>query len=216
MQPQRTGRLWWRVAGLAAVLAAAAFAAWGVFGPHGGAYGANGPLFIGSYGIDGDHSDGKQPMGIIIPISSKAHATIVIDGIRLIGGAGYPPPRSFALRVIANTQCAGAMPLRRTAHALVLDGCGAHDLGPLISHRVHFSTYQSEAVAEVWPPRLRNCWVLTHVAVRYHIGAQHFSANYPDATVTCEGIANTIERTIMQQAADEAIRPTPGGPTHAR
>ncbi|HEX9034633.1 MAG TPA: hypothetical protein VF834_22545 [Streptosporangiaceae bacterium] len=206
MEPQRAGRLWWRLACIAGVLAMAAFAAWGAFGAHGGAYGVNGPLFIGSYGLDGGPGNGKQPLGIIIPISSKAHATILIDGIRLIGGVGYPPPRPFALRVIAYNQCAGAWPLRRTGHTLVLDGCGAHDLGPLISHRVHFGTYQSEMVAEVWPPRPRSCWVLTHVAVRFHIGAQHFSAIYPDATVTCEGIATTIERTIMQQAAEEAVR----------
>ena len=206
MQPERTGRLWWQVTGIAAVLVAAAFAAWGAFGPRGAVSGGNGPLFIGSYGIDSGPGDGKQPMGIIVPISSKAHATIVIDGIRLIGGAGYPAPRPFALRVIAYTQCAGVWPLRRTGRGLVLDGCGALDLGTLIGHRVHFGTYQSEAVAEVWPPGPRNCWVLTHVAVRYHIGAQRFSAIYPAPMVTCEGIATTIERRIMLQAAEAAFR----------
>jgi hypothetical protein len=91
VEPRRAGRLGWRVAGIAAVLAAAAFAAWGAFGPR-AVSGGNGPLFIGSYGLDSGPGNGKQPMGLIIPISSKAHATVVIDGIRLIGGAGYPAP----------------------------------------------------------------------------------------------------------------------------
>jgi hypothetical protein len=167
-------------------------------------------LFIGSYGLDSGPGNGKQPMGLIIPINSKAHARIVIDGIRLIGGAGYPAPRSFALRVIAYNQCAGVWPLRRTTHGLVLDGCGAQDLGPLVGHRVHWTgprtVDQSEAVAEVWPPGPRNCWVLTHVAVRYHIGAQRFSAIYPAPMVTCAGIERTIEQNIMEQAAQEAFR----------
>ena len=47
--------------------------------------------------------------------------------------------------------------------------------------------------------------MLTHVAVRYHIGAQRFSAIYPAPMVTCEGIATTIERTVMQQAAEVAF-----------
>jgi hypothetical protein len=208
VEPRRAGRLGWRVVGIAAVLAAAAFAAWGAFGPR-AASGGDGPLFIGSYGIDSGPGNGKQPMGLIIPISSKAHETIVIDGIRLIGGAGYRAPRSFALRVIAYNQCAGVWPLRRTGHGLVLDGCGAQDLGPLVGHRVHWTgpgtVDRSEAVAEVWPPGPTNCWVLTHVAVRYHIGAQRFSAIYPAAMVTCEGIDRTIEQNIMQQAAQEAL-----------
>src|SRR5229473_491475 len=70
VEPRRAGRLWWRVAGIAAVLAAAAFAAWGAFSPR-AVSGGNGPLFIGSYGLDGGPGNGKQPMGLIIPISSK-------------------------------------------------------------------------------------------------------------------------------------------------
>jgi len=189
------------------VLAAAAFVAWAAFGPR--AVSGNGPLFIGSYGLDSGPGNGKQPMGLIIPISSKAHGTIVIDRVRLIGGAGYPAPRSFALRVIAYTQCAGVWPLRRSGHGLVLDGCGAQDLGPLVGHRVHWSgpgtVDQTEAVAEVRPPGPRNCWVLTRVAVRYHIGAQRFSATYPAAMVTCAGIGRTIEQNIMDRAGQEAV-----------
>jgi hypothetical protein len=201
--------MWWRVGGIAAMLAAAAFAAWAAFGPRAVSSG-NGPLFIGSYGIDSGPGNGKRSMGLIIPISSKAHATIVIDRVRLIGGAGYPAPRSFAVRVIAYTQCAGLWPLRQTDHGLVLDGCNAQDLGPLVGHRVRWTgpgtVDQTEAVAEVLPPGPRNCWVLTHVAVHYHIGAQRFSAIYPAPMVTCAGIGRTIEQNIMDQAALEAFR----------
>ena len=201
--PQLVGRLWWRAVGVA-VLAAAGFAGWGLFAVGGGPSRGNGPLFMGSYGLDGG-PDGK-PVGIIIPIISAAHATIVIDGIRLIGGAGYPAPRPFALRVIGYTQCAGAWPLRRTERGLVLDGCGVPDLGPLIGHRVHWSgtLAQSEAVAEVGPPRPRNCWVLTHVGVRYHVGTQRFSAIYPDAMVTCTDVALPIVHDVMWDAAKAA------------
>jgi hypothetical protein len=195
LEPQMAGRLWWRVAGITAVLVAAAFAAWGTFGLR-SASGGNGPLFIGSYGLDSGPGDGKQPMGLIIPITSTAHATIVIGGIRLIGGASYPAPRPFALRVIDYNQCAGVWPLRRTGRGLVLDGCAAHDLGTLIGHRVRWSgggtVHQSEAVAEVWPPRSRSCWVLTHVAVRYHIGPEHFSARKPFADVRRSGACDPL------------------------
>lgn len=209
MEPRRTGRLKWRAVGIAAVLAAAALAAWAAFGPR-AVSGGNSPLFIGSYGLDSGPGSGKQPMGLIIPITSKAHSTIVIDRVRLIGGAGYPAPQPFALRVIAYTQCAGVWPLRRTGHGLVLDGCGTQDLGPLVGHRVHRTgpgiVDQTEAVAEVGPPGPRNCWVLTRVAVRYHVGTQRFSAIYPAAMVTCAGVGRAIEQNIMEQAAQEAVR----------
>jgi hypothetical protein len=199
--------LWWRVGGIAAVLAAVAIVSWVAFGPR-AVSGGNGPLFIGSYALDSGPGNGKQPMGLIIPISSKAHATIVIDRVRLIGGAGYPAPRSFALRVIAYTQCSGVWPLRRTGHGLMLDGCGTEDLGPLVGHRVHRTgpgtADLTEAVAEVLPPGPRNCWVLTRVAVRYHIGSQRFSAIYPAAMVTCSGIGRAIQQNIEEQAYQEA------------
>src|SRR5258706_9962092 len=73
------------------------------------------------------------------PILSSSHSTVVIDGIQLVGGAGYPAPRPFALRVIDYNQCAGPWPLRRTRLGLVLDGCNAYDLGPLVGHQVHWS-----------------------------------------------------------------------------
>ncbi|HEX7996271.1 MAG TPA: hypothetical protein VF506_20320 [Streptosporangiaceae bacterium] len=201
--------MWWRLGGIAAVLACVAIASWVAFGPRAASSG-NGPLFIGSYGLAGGPDNQKQPVGFIIPIISKARATIVIDRVRLIGGAGYPAPRSFALRVIAYTQCSGVWPMRRTGRGLVLDGCGAEDLGPLVGHRVHRTGHgtadRTEAVAEVRPPGPRNCWVLTRVAVRYHIGAQRFSAIYPATMVTCTGIGLTIEQNIMDRAAQEAFR----------
>ncbi len=193
----------WIAGGAAILLAAAAFLIWGQLG--GGSPPGNGPLFMGSYGLDGGPGDGREQIGIIIPVLSSSHSTVLIDGIRLVGGAGYPAPRPFALRVIDYNQCAGAWPLRRTRHGLVLDGCSAYDLGPLVGHHVHWSggEEQSEAVAEVSPPGPRSCWVLTALVVRYHVGGVRYRGTYPDAMVTCRGLAHSREWAVMEQAAAE-------------
>lgn len=198
----------WVAGGAAILLAAVAVLIWGPPGIGRSSPSSSGPLFMGSYGLDSGPGDGREPIGIIIPILSSGHATIVIDGIRLIGGAGYPAPRPFALRVIDQNQCAGALPLRRTRHELVLDGCNAYDLGPLIGHQVRWSGgyARSEAVAEVSPPQPHNCWVLTALVVRYHIGSVRYRATYPDAMVTCRGMARQEEWNIMTEAADERPR----------
>ena len=53
------------------------------------------------------------PGALVTEASSEPHTMLLdtpdwaegqIDGIRLIGGAGYPAPRFFALRVMAQTQ----------------------------------------------------------------------------------------------------------------
>ena len=192
----------WIAGGAGILLAAAAFLIWGPPGLGSGSPAGNGPLFIGSYGSDGAPG-GREQIGIIIPILSSSHSTIVIDGMKLIGGAGYPAPRFFALRVIDYNQCAGPWPLRRTRHGLVLDGCNAYDLGPLIGHQVHWSggDSQSEAVVEVGPPGPHSCWVLTGLVVRYHIGNVRYWATYPDATVNCRGLALSKVQDLMWQAA---------------
>jgi hypothetical protein len=191
--------------GAAVVLAIAAFLFWGQPGLGHSSPAGKGPLFMGSYGMDGGPAPGTERIGIIIPIRSSSHSTIVIDGIRLIGGAGYPAPRIFALRVIAYNLCAGAWPLRRARHGFVLDGCGADDLGPLVGHRVHWSGSdpQTDAVAEVNPPRPRSCWALTAVVVRYHVAGLHYRGTYPDAMATCRGLPIPRERAVLQEAAAE-------------
>ena len=97
----------WIAGGAAILLAAAAFLIWGPPGLGSGSPPGNGPLFIGSYGIDSGPGDGREQIGIIIPILSSSHSTIVIDGMQLIGGAGYPAPRFFALRVIDYNRAPG-------------------------------------------------------------------------------------------------------------
>jgi len=86
--------------------------------------------------------------------------------------------------------------------------CGAYDLGSLVGHRVHWSgpAEQSEAVAEVSPPKPKCCWVLTGLVVRYHIGDVRYQGTYPDAMVGCRGIAIQLERALMQEAAAERPR----------
>jgi len=79
-------------AGATVVLAAAAFLVWGPPGLGRSSPAGNGPLFIGSYGLDSGPAPGSERIGIVIPILSSSHSIIVIDGIRLIGGAGYPAP----------------------------------------------------------------------------------------------------------------------------
>jgi len=194
------------LAGGVVVLAVAAFLIWGPPGLGSSSPRGNGPLFIGSYAGDGGPAPGTERIGIITPIRSSSHSTIVIDGIRLIGGAGYPAPRYFALRVFAYTQCSGAWPLRRTPHGFVLDGCGADDLGPLIGHRVHWTgpLEKSLAVFEVSPPKPHSCWVLTALIVRYHVADQRYRAVYPDATVTCRGLPIPRAQDVLLEAMDEA------------
>jgi len=198
----------WVASGAAVLLAIVAFLIWGPLGLGSSSPTGNGPLFMGSYGLDSGPGSGRERIGIIIPILSSSHSTIVIDGIQLIGGAGYPAPRYFALRVIAYTQCAGAWPLRRTRQGFVLAGCPGSDLGPLVGHRVHWTGRfaNSEAVAEVSPPKQKSCWVLTGLVVRYHIAAVRYQGSYPDAMVTCRGIAIQVEQVLMDKAAAERPR----------
>jgi len=196
------------VGGAGVVLAVAAFLVWGPPGLGSAPPQGNGPLFIGSYGADGVAGPRWHRQGIIIPIHSSSHSTVVIDRIRLIGGAGYPAPRYFALRVFTYTQCGGPMPLRRTPHGFVLPGCLADDIGPLIGHRVHWSAGPSapefEAVVEVSPPKRHGCWVLKGLVVRYHIGDQRYRATYPETVVHCRGLPDAQEQVVMQQAMDAA------------
>src|SRR5262249_21977648 len=196
------------LAGGVVVLAVAAFLVWGPPGLGSGSPRGNGPLFIGSYGADGVAGPAWQRQGIIIPIHSSSHSTVVIDKIRLIGGAGYPAPRSFALRVFTYTQCGGAMPLRRTPHGYALPGCLAHDVRPRIGRGVHWSgggtAEETEAVVEVSPPKRHSCWVLMGLVVRYHIADQRYRATYPDTVVGCRGLSDEQEQVVFQEAMDAA------------
>src|SRR5258708_35456450 len=71
----------WMAGGAAILLAAAAFLIWGPLG--GGSPPGNGPLFIGSFGLDGGPGAGRGQLGIIIPLLSVRHSTDGTDRSQL-------------------------------------------------------------------------------------------------------------------------------------
>ena len=167
----------------------------------------NGPVLVASYASESVPDNNRAPMAIILPVLSTSHDEAVIDSVELIGNAGNPAPRMFALRAMKPNFCLGMNPLRQSQRGLVPSGCQAQMLGPLAGQRIGYAPtrQQVDAVIEVGPPPPGSCWALSAVVVHYHVGIRHWSATGPGAEAACSGVSQDR----LDQARNEAAGAAP-------
>jgi hypothetical protein len=201
----RAVRVRWKLAagGAAVLAAAAAFLAWGPVGL------GNGPLHVG--GLEGGEDMSVAPhqawWGLLIRVDAP-DVTVIIDQVSFRGGAGYPGPRVRALWTDRDEACGGAWPWH--GRGGLLRTCAVGGLARLTSRPIPDGAtltvpelgrvrYPGEAiVAQVAPPA-RDCWVVTSVVIRYHVGIRHYTAT---TRVSFDACLTQAE----EDSADTALR----------
>ena len=86
----------------------------------------------------------------------------------------------------------------------MLGGCGGRDVGPLIGHafgrdprRIFFGF---PSAAEVSAPPPGDCWVMTEIVIRYHVGIRHYSATDPFGMYACGKDASNMGNAVLKDA----------------
>lgn len=168
---------------LVALLAVAAFLAWGPIGL------GNGPLQVGQHGAEGWADIADAPAAMPLPISYSGHNPAVIDGVDVVGGTNYPAPRIVALEILAiDPSCSGLWAARPAPGGFVEAGCHGSVRGRLLGSWLGAQNELSPglaAMAEFAAPHPGTCWAFTKIAVHYHIGTKHFTATGPAEYAVC-------------------------------
>jgi len=186
-----TKRLWGAI-GVAAVLllAAGAFLAWGPIG-----IGA-GPLDVAYVASTGTVPQ-TRPSVILVPIETGASTAVVIDGVALRGGGGYPPPQLINVVGDPDQACSGIWwPL--TGQNSFAQRCAKGGTVPLVGRVIPVGHVTLTAAAgarpaaraidvgiEVGAPGSAGCWNVTEVMVHYHVGSRHYTATADEALSGC-------------------------------
>jgi hypothetical protein len=196
---RRWSRRSWRIAELvaAAILLVGAFLLWGPIGL------GNGPLSVQMNATEGSVAQGTVPVGFILPMYNSGHSLAVVDGVELIAGTRYPGPRLLRLGVVSTAACGGAWPARTTNTGFVMVGCGGASHASLVGDRIpyiHGISPGYPAAAEVAAPGPDDCWVMTAIVVRYHVGIRHYTATDPYQLVVCASNAASRVNAAMNAA----------------
>jgi hypothetical protein len=166
------------------LLAIGAFLAWGPFGI------GSGPVLSGSGALTLKAPVPRHaPAMLNIELDAGA-SNAIVDGIELHSDGRFPPPRSMRIFANPDAVCAQVWAPLLGPHGFyaVCTSNGRGKLGPLIGHsiprlsRVNVPglgpvTYPGEdASIEVGPPGAAGCWMVTSVAIHYHVGIRHYTA----------------------------------------
>jgi hypothetical protein len=183
---------------LVALLAVAAFL---LFGPIGV---GNGPLAVGFNGGESWGDTADVPVALSLPIEYSGHDPAVIDGVDIVGTTGYPVPRVVALETLAvDPSCSGLWPARAVTGGFAEAGCRSSGEGRLLGSSFGAQRALSPgltATAELAAPLRGACWVITRIAVHYHVGIRHFTATGPAAYAVCAGGNSELTRNAMNAA----------------
>jgi hypothetical protein len=174
----------WLAATAVAVAAAGAFLVWGPIGL------GNGPLSLPSAG-GGVYSwtDTKsEPVAYVLAIGNQGHGAAIIDGVVVTGSPLFAPVvlRHALTGRMAHYDCTSLGPfsglavcvqplLQRADRAAIPAGISITSLS--------IGKHEPALVLELAGPRPGQCWDLTSVVVRYHIGIKHYVGTYPQANI---------------------------------
>jgi hypothetical protein len=188
MRPRLPGRSRRSLAVLVvALLAVGAFFARGPIGL------GNGPLKFLSFSGTTLQQAKPAPVALVMPVINPGKSPVVINGVTLVGGKGFPAPRLVSAHGAHDVGCAALELASQTAQ----DGCATGELtlaGLTIppSHRVYDKVTQQQVavsslavVAVAAPPPARGCWTMKAIAVHYRIGIRHYTATAPEAGAVC-------------------------------
>jgi hypothetical protein len=153
---------------LAAVIAGAAFLAWGPVGI------GPGPLAVGYVSSSGViPPDG--PSMIIIPAGTTAAGRAVIDAVAIRGGGGYRAPRLIRVLGVTSPSCSGIwFPV--TGAGGFAARCAPGGTVALLGRALprHHGAAAIGIALEVGPPGKSGCWSVSRVSVSYHVGGRRW------------------------------------------
>lgn len=177
---------------LAVLLVVGAFLRWGPIGL------GNGPLAVQMDGSEGWADAGQAPAAFLLPMYNSGGGPAVIDSVDLVGGTRYAGPHLLGLQAMSDAICDGAWPARADGRAFAMIGCGGRDRGPLIGRSIPPTTQPYSrgfpAAAFASAPRPGTCWVMTKIAVHYHVGLRHYTATDPfDLAVCGRGASSQVD-----------------------
>lgn len=188
MRPRLPGRSRRSLAVLVvALLAVGAFFARGPIGL------GNGPLKFVSFSGTTLQQQEPEPVALVMPVINSGKSPVVINGITLVGGKGYPAPHLVSAHGAHDVGCAALERATATAGG----GCATGELalaGLTIppSRRVYDKVTQRQVavsslavVAVAAPPPARGCWTMKAIAVHYRIGIRHYTATAPETGAVC-------------------------------
>jgi hypothetical protein len=176
----------WLAAVAVAVAAVGALLAWGPIGL------GNGPMWLpaASAGVYSWSDPSSEPVAYVLPIGNHGHGAAIIDRIVVTGSPLFAPAviRHALIGRMAGYGCTTLGPFSGPG----LAGCVQPLLPPAAGTVIPAGTYlasqlfrkqQPALVLELAGPRPGQCWDLTSVVVRYHVGIRHYVGTYPQANV---------------------------------
>ena len=168
----------WLAAAAVAAAAASAFLVWGPVGL------GNGPLLLPTAraGVYSWSDLRSEPVAYILSIENHGHGAAIIDGVVVTGSPLFAPTVLQQALFGRNAHCGMSLgPFSGQG----LTGC----VQPLL-HRAAGAVIPAGVypalVLELAGPRPGQCWDLTSVVIRYHIGSKHYVGTYPEVnTISC-------------------------------
>ena len=173
----------WLAATGVAVVAAGAFLVWGPIGL------GNGPLWLPttSGGAWGWYDLRSQPVAYVLSIENHGHGAAIIDGVVVTGSPLFAPLvlQHALIGRSARWGCTTLGPFSGPGLATCVQPLLHHAAGDEIpaGTLLVVGKYDPTLVLELTGPRPGQCWDLTSVVVRYHIGIKHYVGTYPQADI---------------------------------
>jgi hypothetical protein len=176
----------WLATAAVAVAVGGAFLVWGPIGL------GNGPLWMSnsSRGVWSWSDLQSEPVAYVLSIENHGPGAVIIDGVVVTGSPLFAPVilQHALIGRAARWGCTSlgpfsgpglascVQPLLHRATSAVIPG------GTVLVVGKHDPTL----VLELTGPRPGQCWDLTSVVVRYHVGIKHYVGTYPQVdTISC-------------------------------
>jgi hypothetical protein len=141
----------------------------------------------------------NQAWGMMVPLQA-GNSGAVIDGVVVVGGAGYGGPRVLSVLEVASRpgQCGGTWPWQGPDS--ILSTCAIGGVHRLVGTPPPGDDPGVDMVIKVAPPASRSgCWTATAIVIHYHVGIRHY-------TVTSTGVFAACQTTTQEHdAADLAL-----------
>jgi hypothetical protein len=181
---QRQAR--WLAATAVAVAAVGAFLVWGPLGL------GNGPLWLStaSAGVWSWSDPRSEPVAYVLSTQNPGPGAAIIDGVVVTGSPLFAPVvlQQALIGRSALWGCTSLGPFSRPGLASCVQPLLHGATGAVIpaGTLLIVGRHDPTLVLELTGPRPGQCWDLTSVVVRYHIGIKHYAGTYPQAnTISC-------------------------------
>jgi hypothetical protein len=141
-----------------------------------------------------------EPVAYVLPIGNHGRGAAVIDSVAVTGSPRFALPalRDALIGHMARNACITLGPFSSRESAL--PGCvqphqhGA--AGAMIAAAAYLAVgreHQPALVLVLARPRPRQCWEITSVVVRFHVGIRHWGATFPQGSVITCGVGGKVQ-----------------------